>query len=76
MQTRRVQRFIDAAEVPVKAALRPLTISVREDQSLAQAARLLARHQLLEAPVLDAAGRCVGLISAVDLARFIAGSDD
>jgi CBS-domain-containing membrane protein len=54
----------------------PTVHSVRNDQSLAQAAGILARHHLHYAPVVDAAGRCIGMISSFDLVRFIAGSDD
>jgi CBS domain-containing membrane protein len=41
-----------------------------EDMLLADAARLLARAQVSGAPVVDGAGRCVGVLSASDFVAW------
>lgn len=49
--------------------------TVPADLPLAEAARQLAGLGLRGAPVVDAAGRCVGVLSVSDLARWAAGRD-
>jgi hypothetical protein len=43
--------------------------------SVAGAARLLSERQLSVAPVIDAPGRCVGVLAATDLLRWAADGD-
>jgi CBS domain-containing protein len=50
---------------------RPVT-ALTPDMPLREAAGLLAREQLSGAPVVDAAGRCVGVLSATDFVRWAA----
>jgi CBS domain-containing protein len=45
-------------------------VRLSEDQSLREAVRLLLRHQVGGAPVVDAQGRCVGVLSATDVLRL------
>jgi CBS domain-containing protein len=45
-------------------------ILLQEAMSLREAARLLLRHQIGGAPVVDPRGRCVGVLSAVDFLRL------
>ncbi len=42
--------------------------SVSENASLAEAAKLFATHEITGAPVVDVAGRCIGMISTTDFA--------
>jgi Mg/Co/Ni transporter MgtE len=51
----------------------PVVYTVRDNDSLATAATVISEHRVHHAPVVDAEGRCVGMISAFDLARWIAG---
>jgi CBS domain-containing protein len=44
-------------------------ITVGESQSLAEVACMLAAHDVSSAPVVDALGRCVGVISAWDFVK-------
>ena len=46
-------------------------ISVTEDASVADVARLLLRHGISGAPVLDADGRLIGIVSEGDLVRRV-----
>ncbi|MCC6417851.1 MAG: CBS domain-containing protein [Gemmataceae bacterium] len=48
----------------------PATVLVPADMSLEGAARLLAQAQVSGAPVVDADGRCVGVLSATDFVRW------
>ncbi len=45
-------------------------VTVREDMPLRDAAQLLSQNQISGAPVVDAHGRCVGLLSATDFLRL------
>lgn len=47
----------------------PEPVLIRADAPLAEAARLMDRHQVSGLPVVDAGGRLVGVVSATDLAR-------
>ena len=44
----------------------PTVVTIPQDMSLRGAARLLAQADVSGAPVVDAAGRCVGVLSARD----------
>jgi len=45
-------------------------VTVPQTMLLHHAAHLLAREQISGAPVVDAAGRCVGILSATDFVRW------
>ncbi len=47
-------------------------VLVRQEMTLHDAAILLARAQVSGAPVVDAAGRCVGVVSSTDFTRWAA----
>jgi len=48
-------------------------VTVRTDMPLREAAVYLAKHEIHGAPVVDDMGRCVGVLSVSDLARWAAG---
>jgi CBS domain-containing protein len=48
-------------------------ITIPRDLLLQEAAQILTRSQVSGAPVVDAAGRCVGVLSATDFFRRAAG---
>jgi CBS domain-containing protein len=50
--------------------------AIRDDMPLPDAAAQLTRFGVRGAPVVDAAGRCVGVLSVSDLARWAAGRAD
>jgi CBS domain-containing protein len=53
--------------------LMPLdVVRLPQDMSVRDAARLLLRAQIAGAPVVDANGRCVGVLSATDFVRMAA----
>ena len=47
-------------------------VSVPEDMSLREAARLLLLHQISGMPVVEAGGVCIGVISTTDILRWAA----
>ena len=51
-------------------------ITVGPDASLAEAARLLHRHQIKRLPVVDPAGPLAGIVSRADLLKVFLRSDD
>jgi CBS-domain-containing membrane protein len=51
-------------------------ITVGPDASLAEAARLLHRHQVKRLPVLDPAGPLLGIVSRADLLKVFLRSDE
>jgi CBS domain-containing protein len=50
--------------------MNPDVVRLPEEMALRDAARLLLQHQIGGAPVVDAQGRCVGVISATDFLRL------
>ncbi len=44
-------------------------VTVQAEQSMAEAAQLLLQKEVSGAPVVDAEGRCVGILSATDFMR-------
>jgi CBS domain-containing protein len=53
----------------VRDIMNPGAITLAQDATVAQAWELLAQHQLGQAPVVDAAGRLVGLLTRAELMR-------
>lgn len=45
-------------------------VMIPQQMSLRAAARLLSQHQISGAPVVDAEGRCVGVVSATDFVHW------
>lgn len=78
---RRVRRWfrIGRTRRPVGASARDLLtgppVTVSADASVAEAARLLTRHGIKRLPVVDGAGRLVGIVSAGDLLRVFLRPD-
>jgi CBS domain-containing protein len=50
-------------------------VTVSRDQKLSDAARLLIESNVTGAPVVDAEGRCVGILSATDFLRHHSQAD-
>lgn len=46
-------------------------ISISVSQSMEAAAELFSEHEISSAPVVDSAGRCVGILSASDFANAV-----
>jgi CBS domain-containing protein len=48
-------------------------VTIPREMSLRSAAHLLAQAEISGAPVVDAQGRCVGVLSATDILRWVEG---
>ena len=59
---------------PITAAdvMNPNVLVVQEDMSVEELARFLVESEISGAPVVDPAGRLVGVVSVTDLARSVA----
>ncbi len=51
----------------VRDVMTPEVVSVRSDQSVAEALRSIERHDLRGLPVVDESNRCLGLLSAIKI---------
>jgi CBS domain-containing protein len=63
---------------PITAAdlMNPKVLAVRDDLTLRDLAAFLIRNQITGAPVEDAAGRMVGVVSLVDIAETVLAARD
>jgi len=63
---------------PITAAdlMNPKVLAVRDDLTLRELAAFLIRNQITGAPVEDGAGRLVGLVSLVEVARAVLVGED
>ncbi len=64
---RHVEEGTEFLEGPVSAVMTPNPKTVRTDMLVAEAQRLMQRHQIDEVPVLDAEDRPVGILDIQDL---------
>lgn len=55
-------------DTPVSSVMSSGVQAVREDDSVTQAAEQMQKHQVRRLPVVDAAGKLVGIVSLGDLA--------
>jgi CBS domain-containing protein len=62
-----------AAETPVSELASKNVVTIDPQQSLAEAARLMAEHQVRRLPVVEEDGRLVGMLAQADVAQ--AGHD-
>lgn len=64
---------LDASVVPVGEIAAGRLVSVREDASVAEAGRIMARHAVRRLPVVDEKGHLVGVVTADDMMRLVVG---
>lgn len=65
-----------AGAVDARGLMSRPVVTVARDASIAEAARVLARHRYKQAPVVDADGRLAGIVTRADLLRGFLRSDD
>jgi CBS domain-containing protein len=65
--------FLHSIDVAEAMSRKPVT--VRRETSLREAARLVLAHRIGSLPVVDDAGRAVGLVTETDLLREAYGAD-
>ncbi len=63
--------FAAAPDRPVRELMNESFISAPEDMDQEEVARLLARHDLLALPVVDAAGRMKGIVTVDDIVDVV-----
>ena len=65
-----------AASTVASGLMSRYVVTVRPEESIAEAARLMHRHAVQRLPVVDAAGRLLGIVSRGDLLKVFLRSDD
>ncbi len=63
--------FASAPDRPVRQLMNENIVSAPEDMDQEEVARLLARHDLLALPVVDAAGRMKGIVTVDDIVDVV-----
>jgi CBS domain-containing protein len=71
----RMERAKAAGDTAVELMTAP-AITIGPDATLAEAARLLQRHQIKRLPVVDPAGPLLGIVSRADLLKVFLRGDD
>jgi CBS domain-containing protein len=71
----RMERAKAAGDTAVELMTAP-AITIGPDATVAEAARLLQRHQIKRLPVVDPAGPLLGIVSRADLLKVFLRSDD
>lgn len=66
---RAVASGLNPLELTVRDCMSSPCITVSEDSTLSDCCDVLERHQIRRAPVVDASGCCVGIVSQADIAR-------
>ena len=61
-----------APDVRVRDIMTPTSFTVHEDQSVSKASALMAYEGIHRLPVVDAAGKVVGLLSSLDILHWLA----
>jgi CBS domain-containing protein len=72
---RRLSDLSKAAAVEAGELMTAPAVTVHADTTLAQAARLMARHRVKRLPVVDAHGRLCGVVSRSDLLKVFLRDD-
>ena len=72
---RRLSDLGKAAAVEAEGLMTAPAVTVHGDTTLAQAARLMARHRVKRLPVVDAEGRLRGVVSRSDLLKVFLRDD-
>jgi CBS domain-containing protein len=62
-------------QAQVADIMMPLVFTLREDASIARAAALMARKSVHQLPIVSGAGEIVGIVSSLDILRWLAGPD-
>ena len=65
------QRRDDVLDRPISEVMTRNPLTVREGSYVAEAIELLRRHRISELPVLDGAGRPIGLLDITDVLGFL-----
>ncbi len=65
-----VAKGMDASELEVADCMTVPCVTVRADDKIGDCCDVLERHQIRRAPVVDASGACVGIVSQADVARY------
>jgi CBS domain-containing protein len=72
---RTVGKGLNPLEMTVSDCMSTPLISVMPDHSLDQCSEIMEENQIRRVPVVDAGGKCVGIVSLADIARNASRAD-
>jgi CBS domain-containing protein len=72
---RTVGRGMNPLEMTVSDCMSTPLISVKPDDSLDQCYQIMEENQIRRVPVVDASGKCVGIVSLADIALNVSKAD-
>ncbi len=70
---RTVARGLNPLEMVASQSMTVPAITVSPDTTVKECCDELERHQIRRVPVVDASGRCIGIVSLADIARHASG---
>jgi CBS domain-containing protein len=72
---RSVGKGLNPLEMTVSDCMSTPLVSVRPEDSLHECYRTMEENQIRRVPVVDAGGKCVGIVSLADIARNVSRAD-
>jgi len=72
---RTVGKGLNPLEMTVSDCMSAPLVSVMPDNSLDECYRVLEENQIRRVPVVDAGGKCVGIVALADIARSVSKAD-
>src|SRR5437868_12837558 len=72
---RTVGKGLNPLEMQVSDCMSTPLVSVGLDNSLDECYQVLEQNQIRRVPVVDAAGKCVGIVALADIARNVSRAD-
>jgi CBS domain-containing protein len=61
-------RVLDPKTTPIQQYMRQNPVVCRDGENLDGCERAMQKHQIRRIPVVDADGRCIGIVSQADIA--------
>lgn len=72
---RAVAKGLNPLDMTVGEIMSTPLVSVRPDDSIDKCYQVLEQNQIRRVPVVDATGKCVGIVSLADIARNVSRAD-
>src|SRR5437870_6460998 len=72
---RTIGKGLNPLEMQVSDCMSTPLVSVQPNNLLDECYRILEENQIRRVPVVDAAGKCVGIVSLADIARNVSKAD-
>lgn len=70
-----IGKGLNPLDMTVSDCMSTPLVSVMPDHTLDECYRLLEENQIRRVPVVDAGGKCIGIVSLADIARHVSRAD-